>query len=84
MQLVKNLVILSRIHRGTKEKWTEFFNVNEIVCAKEHRVSQGVYNNDPGKRVGYDIYLKGGHTIWVSDVEYEEICNKILGFQLYK
>lgn len=77
-------VKLKRCNKYTNEHWADLINLNEMVGAEEHRISKNRWADDPGYRRGYDILLKGGFKIWVSDREYENILrlfgNKIIEF----
>ena len=81
----KTMVMLGRCNRDTKEEWSEILNLNEIASIQENRCGKSVYQDNPGKRRGYLVYLKGGNAdgFWINDDEYIFIV-KALGFNEVK
>lgn len=77
----KTMVMVNRCNRKTGETWSEILNLKEIVSIQENRYGKSVYQDNPGKRRGYLVYLKGGNVdgFWIDDREYNEII-KALGF----
>lgn len=78
----KTMMIVNRHNSYTGEKWTEVLNLKEIVSIQECRCGKSVYQDNPGKRRGYLVYLKGGNNtdgFWINEEEYAEIITA-LGF----
>ena len=62
------------------ERWTEVINLKHISSIEEHRIGQSYWNNRPGHRHGYEVFMSNKKAyIWINDSEFAEI-SKLLKF----
>ncbi len=73
----KKFALLERCNKKTHEAWYEILNLTKISSITEHRYGKGVYNGEPGRRHGYDVFTEGGHQYgqWISDVEFKYLLD---------
>jgi len=71
----KKFAIFDRYNKKTGEKWTEILNLTKISAVKEERYGKGIYNNAPGKRYGYLVFVEGGNAggFWIDDNEFTQL-----------
>ena len=71
----KKFAIFDRNNGKTGERWTEVLNLTKISTIKEYRYGKGVYNNAPGRRQGYLVFVDGGDVegLWINDYEFDQL-----------
>ena len=71
----KKFAMFERINNQTNEKWIEILNLTKISSIQERRC---VYNNQPGKRYGYLVFVDGGdkNGFWINDSELQVLLNE--------
>ena len=71
---MKMFQIKRSAYEGSSEQWIEYINISSIVTIEGH-----IYKNaEHGKgKFGYDVYLNGGHKIWIDDEEMKNIMRII-------
>lgn len=74
----KKFAMFDRCNANSKENWVEILNLTKISSIQERRFGKGVYNNQPGKRYGYLVYVEGGNAngFWINDSELQVLLKE--------
>ena len=74
----KKFAMFERCNANRTEKWVEILNLTKISSIQERRFGKDVYNNNPGKRHGYLVYVEGGDAngFWINDSELQVLLNE--------
>ena len=74
----KKFAMFDRCNANSKENWVEILNLTKISAVKEYRYGKGVYNNAPGRRQGYLVFVEGGdeNGFWINDKELQILFNE--------